>query len=332
MSSQNGNGHLQSFIPKDFKFSKVLGSFANGRQVACLLSKTDSEENSLVVVEKLPMSEKDVKQLLDHPESVSDLNLIFNNDIYTSYQLFPKVNSELNRLKTTIINPATEQHLNKYSAHETVIFEESYEHYSTVTKPFIKERQLGLKWVHNILDGHAEADRIVYNDPDPLNGFILLPDMKWDGKTEPEKRLYLMAIVRRTDLNSIRDLTRDHLPLLENLAQSVPKVILEKYGIRRNHIRIFFHYLPSYWHLHVHFVVNNFVGEEVGSIGQGGLWSADRAHFLSSVISNVKMDSSYYQKASITYSIFVDSPLYKRFAEMNQNDNEEPKPKLAKTN
>lgn len=38
------------------------------------------------------------------------------------------------------------------------------------------------QWVYNILEKKAEADRIVYEDPDPEVGFVLLPDFKWDQK------------------------------------------------------------------------------------------------------------------------------------------------------
>lgn len=38
------------------------------------------------------------------------------------------------------------------------------------------------QWVHNILEKKAEADRIVFEDPDPNTGFVLLPDFKWDQK------------------------------------------------------------------------------------------------------------------------------------------------------
>ena len=36
-----------------------------------------------------------------------------------------------------------------------------------------------LQWVYNILDKKAEADRIVFENPDPSNGFVLIPDLKW---------------------------------------------------------------------------------------------------------------------------------------------------------
>ena len=74
-----------------------------------------------------------------------------------------------------------------------------------------------IQWVYNILDGLSEADRMVYSDPDPSNGFVLLPDLKWDGKDLHS--LYLVAIVRRRDLLSLRDITIDHLPILKTILQ-----------------------------------------------------------------------------------------------------------------
>ncbi len=69
--------------------------------------------------------------------------------------------------------------------------------------------------MHNILDHKSEVDRIVSEDTDPSLGFVLLPDLKWDGKDL--KSLYLLALVRLTNVKSLRDLTDEHLPLLKNL-------------------------------------------------------------------------------------------------------------------
>jgi len=37
--------------------------------------------------------------------------------------------------------------------------------------------------VYNVLEHKKEADKIVYEDKDSKTGFMILPDMKWDGKT-----------------------------------------------------------------------------------------------------------------------------------------------------
>ena len=65
------------------------------------------------------------------------------------------------------------------------------------------------------MDKKTESERIVYEDPDTQNGFILLPDMKWDGKTI--ESLYLVAIVHKHGIKSLRDLDESHLPLLRNI-------------------------------------------------------------------------------------------------------------------
>lgn len=45
------------------------------------------------------------------------------------------------------------------------------------------------QWVCNILEKKAEVERIVYEDPDPDVGFILLPDFKWDQRQVTDNRL-----------------------------------------------------------------------------------------------------------------------------------------------
>ena len=73
------------------------------------------------------------------------------------------------------------------------------------------------QWVFNILEHKKEFDRIVFEDPDPETGFILLPDLKWDCRTNAN--LYLSGIVRKKGIKSLRDLTCQHLPLLQNLLE-----------------------------------------------------------------------------------------------------------------
>ena len=67
----------------------------------------------------------------------------------------------------------------------------------------------------NILEKKSETERIVFEDADPETGFLMLPDMKWDGKQVED--LYLVAIVNRHGIRSLRDLNSTHLPLLNNI-------------------------------------------------------------------------------------------------------------------
>ena len=69
--------------------------------------------------------------------------------------------------------------------------------------------------MYNILDGKSEVERVVYNDPDPEIGFVLLPDLKWDQKELDN--LYMLTVVRKRGILSLRELTAQHLPLLRNV-------------------------------------------------------------------------------------------------------------------
>lgn len=56
---------------------------------------------------------------------------------------------------------------------------------------------------------------MIYDDPDPETGFLLLPDLKWSQENIED--LYVLAIVRKKGILCLRELNESHLPLLENV-------------------------------------------------------------------------------------------------------------------
>lgn len=55
--------------------------------------------------------------------------------------------------------------------------------YMNISLPYIKS--IGpsrIQWVLNLLDKKSESERILVEDPDAKNGFVLVPDFKWDEK------------------------------------------------------------------------------------------------------------------------------------------------------
>lgn len=58
------------------------------------------------------------------------------------------------------------------------------------------------QWIFNLLEHKAEMDRIIFDDADPKNGFVLAPDLKWDGTNLAN--LYVLAIIRRKGIKSVR--------------------------------------------------------------------------------------------------------------------------------
>jgi m7GpppX diphosphatase len=137
----------------------------------------------------------------------------------------------------------------------------------------------------------------------PLNGFILLPDFKWDGKTITN--LYCLAIVNRRDLQSLRHLRgNDHLELLENIRDKGVAAITEKYKVKKHELRVYVHYQPQFYHFHVHFT-------KISSNNECS--NAERNFKLNDVINNLKIDSDYYTKVDLEYPIRRNDPIYELF-------------------
>ncbi|XP_044270017.1 zinc finger protein 271-like [Tribolium madens] len=195
-----------------FQLEKVLHNNTN-RKTVCLKGKFASKNgDALVLLEKTAFAEENLKEDSDYFTKYSSLEKVFHNDIYGNYNYFPKIN--LNSIKATIIHPATEEHFVKYSQQNCCIIDETPEIYQKIVLPHITSQQFDLAWVYNILERKSESDRIVFEDSDPNTGFILLPDLKWNGEVDT---LYLLAVVHKRDIKSLRDLTGAHLPLLKNI-------------------------------------------------------------------------------------------------------------------
>lgn len=77
-------------------------------------------------------------------------------------------------------------------------------------------------------------------------------------------------------------------------------MIFEKYGIPRNKIRSFFHYPPTFYHLHVHFtlITNHQPGCEV-----------ERGRLVEDLIDHLRMMPEYYQKKTFYYKLATKDPL-----------------------
>nr|QBK88461.1 MAG: uncharacterized protein LCMiAC01_01380 [Mimivirus LCMiAC01] len=170
---------------------------------------------------------------------------------------------------------------------------------SATTKQFVKVLETSLmyknnispnisvanaKWMYNILNGVSEQERIIYQD----QYFILMPDIKWNENDIDF--LHCLAILKDKTLHSIRDLNSSHLPMLKHIYTKGLDIIHHTYSIAKNKLRVYFHYHPSYWHMHIHF--NNIkIHSSENSI--------DYAHPLIQVIQNIEMVPDYYKKASL---------------------------------
>ncbi|KAF9438028.1 hypothetical protein BGZ76_010157 [Entomortierella beljakovae] len=209
-------------------------------------------------------------------------------------------------LKMTLIFPATEAHILKYSHQQRKMITETAETYKKVVLPWIESQpQSRIQWVYNILSGLKEQENVLYRDEDPDVGFIVLPDSKWDKRTLSS--LYLLVISQRADVRSLRDLQTKHLPMLKNIRDKVSALVPQRYpGIAHDEVRMFVHYHPSYYHFHVHvtYVSVQLPGSIVG-----------QSHLLDTIIDNIEnIDPEYYSKASLRFALGTNHPIYNLIA------------------
>ena len=280
-------------------FVRLL-SEAPDRKMAVIEAKVKgSTEPAVVVLEKLPFSEDTASSML---AASTEAKQEFTNDIYGQYQVLPL--PAINGIKANIVHPATEKHISKYLASPGHLVLETPDLYHGVTLPSLAKEQFSLQWVYNVLEHKKEVERIIFEDPDPTNGFILAPDFKWSGKQAAD--LYCLAIIHKRGVRSLRDLTAVHLPLLRNLNIECKRAVEEKWGLPGSKVRCYLHYQPSYYHLHIHVTALDFNPPGV---------NCEKSHLLDIVIANIEQDPNFYQKATLAFVTREKEMLYKAYKE-----------------
>jgi m7GpppX diphosphatase len=173
---------------------------------------------------------------------------------------------------TLIEKPAEEQTKDKKQ-----LKLESYDDYLKLdVKSFDKT------WIYNIIDHKKETDTIIFED----DNIIIIPDYKWSNNIN---ELHILGIFKDKNLYSIRELTKNHINILQQSVDNGKNVIEQKYNINSNELLCFFHYHPSVWQLHIHFMNVSNTSTKFSS------YSLPRAHLVSSVIENIKINSNYYK-------------------------------------
>jgi m7GpppX diphosphatase len=211
------------------------------------------------------------------PSKVADFNTIvknkktMENDVYEKYEAIANISGEL-----IVCNDVS-----KMKSCEKKIIRESYKSY---LKTLENRDQKKDKWIYNILDGISEQESILYRD----ELCIVIPTYMWDSINVD--KLHILCLPLDTSLRSIRSLTNEHITLLEHMKQATTKIIKNKYDLDECYLKMFFHYEPSTYHLHIHFV--NSSNHETRS-------SVEYSHELHNVIFNLSICSDYYKRSTL---------------------------------
>jgi m7GpppX diphosphatase len=209
------------------------------------------------------------------PSSVTSFDKIIKNkktmenDVYEKYEATAEISGEL-----IVCNDVT-----KMKHTEKKIIRETYEEY---IKGLQKRDPNKDKWIYNIIDGTSEQELILRRD----ESCIIIPTYMWDSVNID--KLHILCLPTDITLRSIRSLTAQHIPLLEHMKKVTLETIKNKYGIDEFYLKMFFHYEPSTYHLHIHFV--NAAYHDARS-------SVEYSHELNNVIFNLSLYSQYYKVA-----------------------------------
>jgi hypothetical protein len=209
------------------------------------------------------------------PSSISNFETIhrnkqtMKNDIYEKYEATAEVHGEL-----VVCNDG-----NNVKRNGKKIIKETYEQY---LKSIQKRDPNKDKWIYNIIDGVSEQNQILYRD----ELCIIIPTYIWNSVNID--KLHILCLPTNISLRCIRSLTAEHIPLLEHMKKVTLETIKRKYNIDECYLKMFFHYEPSTYHLHIHFV--NVTNNEARS-------SVEYSHDLNSVIFNLAIYSNYYKVA-----------------------------------
>lgn len=284
----------------NFQVTRVLQNNSLRKQICVQGIFKGHDEPAVIVLEKkaFPIEKHNLENAFF--SEAATLRKLFTNDIYGNYVCYPS--TENNGLNVTVIHPATPKHIEKFNRRSLHIVDETQEIYEQITLPYIQSSSFSLDWIQNILDGKAEQENVIYTDKDKDAGFVIVKDLKWDEELETLK---LIALPFK-NIRSIRELDASHLPLLKNIKNNGAAAISKKYNIPVSQLRMYFHYQPSYYYLHVHIAYLMFEAPGI---------RVEKAHLLSTVIRNLELMSDYYKKAVLPCTVAEGNPLYLKFKE-----------------
>lgn len=154
------------------------------------------------------------------------------------------------------------------------------------------------KWIHHIINKEKEQEFVKLDTDD----FVLLPDTQRIYRKSTKVHFNWLAIMKNTSLRNIRDLTSDHIPLLQNLKKTCIERILTEYPhVKENDIMIFANYPPSVHVLHFHFCFPFLFPSA---------YDAFRIHSIDTIINNLIIHPNYYSISTLLLPLHESSPWF----------------------
>lgn len=130
-------GVSKKSIPSQFKFERILSENPTSKSVVVFgRFPSDSKDDfAVILAEKMAFTKEAIEKLFTEDTTFTHN---FQNDIYGQYTSDAGI-------KLTVINPATEKHVNKYTQQNSVIVQESATAYATKIRPYAETQALSLQ-------------------------------------------------------------------------------------------------------------------------------------------------------------------------------------------
>ena len=257
-------------------------NFSNARTTIIRRNEINNKNEEVLLLKLKPVNfdtlnliKNEENEYIDGDIESSGINnkKIFHNDKVKKYT--GKVTTDYELMQ---IYPANNKDIYKFSFHPRFSSLETWDQYNSI----VRENALkqNIDWIYNILNHTSESENILYEDDDIL--FI------YDYKCNKEdlNGFYALVFFKKERILSLRDLEQKHIPSLNYVKNRISDFMKEKFNIEKNKLRMYFHYPPSFWYLHIH--VNLFDSFQDGIL-------VDYCHMLTDVINNLTINKDYYK-------------------------------------
>lgn len=261
-------------------------NFNNAKTTIIKQTKENEKEKEVLLLKLKPVKFEDLKIIKNEENEYIDdksdeLNKsitsnnkkIFHNDKVKKY-----TGKVITEYELTQIYPANKKDIYKFSFCPRFSTLETWNKYNTIIRQIALQQNID--WIYNILNHESETENILYEDDDIL--FI------YDCKCNKQdlNSFYALVFFKNERILSLRDLEQRHIPLLNYTKNKISDFMNNKFNIEKNKLRMYFHYPPSFWYLHIH--VNLFDSFQDGIL-------VDYCYMLHNVISNLTINNDYYK-------------------------------------
>jgi len=177
---------------------------------------------------------------------------------------------------------------------ENVVFEETKYDYEKISLPYINSIfEKNIKWINKLIFNNSEEHKVLLR----TKSYVICKDIIW--RNENNSQFYILAFPVK-QIKTIRDLDHTDIDLLEEIKTQCIN-IAKTYGISKEKLRMYFHYHPSYYQLHLHVCVNTHPALEFQLL---------RNYNLDLIIEKIKIKSEYWKNTSLKFELLSGTKLY----------------------